>query len=414
MIFISSLELSNFKSFRKLKIDHLGALNVLIGTNASGKSNFIQVFRFLRDVADHGLGNAVSMQGGPEYIRNANLPSSEPLSISISYNPDLSLLPPDKDRTMVIRVPSVTYEFMIRFRKGKRFAVTRDRLSSRLEFYSIAGKDKGTRIGDGISILEHRGEKIDYRLSVPEGIPLQNGDIFPALLKSERIGTDTLLLEKSLFGFAHRLDRFSDRIAFYNFDPKLPKGSAAIAGKAELEEDGRNLAICLEKLMGDRDRKRKFSNLVKDILPFIKDIEVEKVTDQTLLVKLREIYSGGARIPAPFISDGTFNIIALVIVLYFEDKDFVIMEEPERSIHPLLISKVIGMMKDASERKQILLTTHHPEIVKYAELENVFFSSRDKEGFSTIIRPAEKEEVKTFLRHDLGMEDLFRQDLLGL
>ncbi|HZD44004.1 MAG TPA: AAA family ATPase, partial [Methanomicrobiales archaeon] len=53
---------SNFKTFHNLNIT-LGPYNVLIGTNAAGKSNFIDILKFMRDIARHGLKNAISLQG---------------------------------------------------------------------------------------------------------------------------------------------------------------------------------------------------------------------------------------------------------------------------------------------------------------------------------------------------------------
>jgi len=69
---IKRIEVRNFKSFEELKID-LGKFNVIIGANASGKSNFVHIFEFLRDITSSGLNNAISMQGGVEYLRNMNI-----------------------------------------------------------------------------------------------------------------------------------------------------------------------------------------------------------------------------------------------------------------------------------------------------------------------------------------------------
>jgi predicted ATPase len=60
---IDKIKVSNFKSFNNLEVD-LNNFNVLIGSNASGKSNFIKIFEFLRDISKYGLDNAISMQGG--------------------------------------------------------------------------------------------------------------------------------------------------------------------------------------------------------------------------------------------------------------------------------------------------------------------------------------------------------------
>ena len=82
---IKRIEVKNFKSFKDLRVD-LGRFNVLIGANASGKSNFVSIFRFLRDIVIWGLDNAVSLQGGVEYIRNINISSNEDLYIKVALS----------------------------------------------------------------------------------------------------------------------------------------------------------------------------------------------------------------------------------------------------------------------------------------------------------------------------------------
>jgi predicted ATPase len=70
------------------------------------------------------------------------------------------------------------------------------------------------------------------------------------------------------------------------------------------------------------------------------------------------------------------------------------------------------MMEDASENKQIIVTTHNPEMVKHAELENILLVSRDESGFSSICNPSEKEDVRIFLKNGLRVEDLYVDSLL--
>lgn len=103
-----------------------------------------------------------------------------------------------------------------------------------------------------------------------------------------------------------------------------------------------------------------------------------------------------------------------VLALYFEEKSFIIIEEPERNIHPKLISKLINMMNDVSKRtnKQITITTHNPEIVKHSDLGNILLVDRNNECMSRIIKPSESDEVKTFLKNEIGVDELFVKDLL--
>ena len=75
---IRRLKVSNFRSFNELDVE-LGDFNVLIGANASGKSNFVEVFRFLRDIRNYGLSSAVAMQGGSESTLNLGVQTSKPL-----------------------------------------------------------------------------------------------------------------------------------------------------------------------------------------------------------------------------------------------------------------------------------------------------------------------------------------------
>ncbi|MBC8521401.1 MAG: AAA family ATPase, partial [Methanomicrobia archaeon] len=78
---IKTIKVSNFKSFEEVNVD-LGGFNVLIGANASGKSNFINVLQFLKDIAENGLDNAISMQGA-DYIQNINIGASKNLSVEL-------------------------------------------------------------------------------------------------------------------------------------------------------------------------------------------------------------------------------------------------------------------------------------------------------------------------------------------
>lgn len=412
---IKKIQIANFKSFKKLEVD-LGRLNVLIGANASGKSNFVQIFHFLRDIVNFGLNNAVSMQGGVEYLRNINVGTSENFSVTVTISDEgfAAVGKRTKEYLIMLKPFLMIYEFVLRFaERGSGFEIIKDKLTQKCNFEKVDKTfKKRENLGEGEIILSRTNGKVNIDLHKAEGVPIEEEEISPPYLAEEELPPTTLILETPFY-FKFPIEEILSNISIYDFDPKLPKKATPITGKAELEEDGSNLSIVLKNIIEHRDEKRKLLNLVKDILPFIKDLGVEKFADKSILFKLREIYSGKKDLPASSISDGTINITALIISLYFGKKGFTIIEEPERNIHPYLISKVIDLMKDASQKKQIVATTHNPEIVKSADLENILLVSRDKEGFSTISKPGEKEEVKTFLKNEIGIEELFVQDLLG-
>lgn len=418
---ISKIRVTNFKSFKGLEVE-LDKFNVLIGANASGKSNFIQIFRFLKDVISFGLDNAISIQGGIKYLRNINIGPSEVFSVDVVS--DLEFLLPsmreEKEDRIGIKIYKAIYGFAMKFKRGRPgFEIIKDKLTYKCRFIRLEKQRKKIKekekLREGEIIFSYVNGKLKIDLDKPAEVLIEVDDIVPAFLREEKLPPKTLLLENPFFLFYMvPLKVVLEDISIYNFDPKLPKKASPITGKAELEEDGSNLSIILKNIIKYKNKKRKLFNLIKDLLPFVDSLDVKKLEDNSLLFRLREKYFKKKQyLLAPFVSDGTINITALITALYFEKKQLTIIEEPEKNIHPYLISKVVDMMKDASREKQIIVTTHNPEMVKHAGLKNILLVSRDKEGFSTISRPANKEEVKTFLKNEMGIEELFVQNLLG-
>ena len=202
-------------------------------------------------------------------------------------------------------------------------------------------------------------------------------------------------------------------MAIYDFDSKLSQKAASITGITELEEDASNLSLVLKTILTNAEQKRKFINLLNYLLPFVDDFDVMKQTDKSLLFALRESRYSSTYLPAFLLSDGTVNLTALIIALYFADNPLLILEEPERTIHPSLIAKMVELFREISADKQIIITTHNPEIVRHAPIENLMLISRDKQGFSQILRPAESESVQIFMQNEIGIQDLYVQNLLG-
>jgi len=199
-------------------------------------------------------------------------------------------------------------------------------------------------------------------------------------------------------------------IAAYDIDPKGPKAGAFFV-KSELEPNADNLAIALSRILSEDQNRRKLLNLLSDVLPFADGLDTQQMQDSTLFFNMREKFAREP-MPASFLSDGTIDIVALIVILYFERKSFVIIEEPERNLHPSLISRLVELFKDASRLKQIVVSTHNPEIVRYAEPGQLILISRDASGSSHAERPADKAQVQRFLSEEISMHELYVQNLL--
>ncbi|MDE0086191.1 MAG: AAA family ATPase [Candidatus Poribacteria bacterium] len=420
---ITKIEISNFKSFENLSI-HLNDFNLLVGANASGKSNFVQAFQFLRDIVNHGLENAISLQGGVEYLRNIKSEQSH-LSFRIIMQGDSrGFWPGRQQESRLLKIHEIDYEFSLKFStRSIRYAIDQDKITV---ICSIEYKEE-LEIPGVKSKPRPDSKKFSIKFSNLDGIlkitPNNLGmDMEPSFLDGTTIFRDApsynekpLLIESPVVGVFLRsaLEGFKNT-GIYDFDPKLSKKPVPITGLSELATDGSNLTIVLNNIIRTKENRRRFLNLFQDLLPFIHDINVERAVDKSIFFRLREKYAENKRIPASLISDGTVNIIALIIALYFEQKQVVIIEEPERNVHPYLTSRVMDMFREVSKNRQILTTTHNPEMVKHADLENILLITRDDEGFSRITKPADSDQIKIFLENEMGLDDLFVQNLLGV
>jgi predicted ATPase len=409
---ITRIKVSNFKSFQELEVD-LRPLNIVVGANAAGKSNFLEIFRFLRDLAAHGLENAVSLQGGMGYLTNLRIGSTRPLGLEVTFDFPQHLLVKAEERELwTALVYRSTYSLFLESVGPSAAKILEEEVVHHCEFIAewMETSERQTKtLGEGEIVLTRVGSEIVPQFLIPN---FELSKAHPDLTLSMVLGkgsSSEVLLHKSSFIFP----QLSDAIALLDLDPKLSKKARPVTGRADLEQDGSNLSIVLRNILADPERRNMLLRLLGDLLPFADDLKVEALPDKSVLLLLKERFSDQGYLPAPFLSDGTIHLMALILALYFEKAAVTVIEEPERNIHPHLISRIAAMMKDASRQKQIIATTHNPEMVRNADLEDLLLVHRDEDGFSRISRPAESQELKIFLENDLGMDELYVQNLLA-
>ncbi|HTX35292.1 MAG TPA: AAA family ATPase [Bryobacteraceae bacterium] len=383
----------NFKSFRELDI-RLDGLNVVIGANASGKSNFVQLFKFIHDIVESGLENAISIQGGARYLRHMSCGADDRLTIELSSETG----PGDPNFLPVGESPPVTqstYRFTLAFPLARNVSIEEDEFRA-----DLRGKESPFRI-----------KRTKNRYGI-EGDPDVMGNFVLTALNSGLVnaGQPALLIENETARLMLSLKGL-ESIATYDIDPKGPKHGAVLSGKSDLEPDAGNLAIALDRILSDDEGRRTLLNLLQAVLPFAEGLQTQRLGDSSVFFDMREKFSREA-VPATFLSDGTVDLIAMLAILYFERKSLVVIEEPERNLHPSLISSLVELLKDAASIKQIIVSTHNPEVVRYADPKQLILISRDGTGSSHASRPADKEEVKRFLAGELSMHELYIDNLL--
>lgn len=413
-ISLEHIKVQNFKSFKSLDIS-LDKFNVVIGANASGKSNFAQVFKFLNDIALDGLDSAISQQGGMEYLLNFTSRGA-----SLSYEITFNVQPLDRIFFIGRRIrrnviaTKVVYRFEIQPEPNSEFKIIDDEWK-----FSIDMLDGGKRLPP----LEIAIKKESGGLKVHIGA-IQNDEQqkemtrfkehIEEIFSNESQEPQLLSLEHPLISryIITEIGHFCSEIEVYDFDPKLAKLSVQIRGTKELDPGGENLAIAMKNVMEDADNQSMFSNIIADVLPFVHSVSTEKLLDNSIILMQEESYFKDKRIPATLISDGTINVTALICALYFQDNPLAIIEEPERNIHPSLVARIVNMIKDASDKKQIIVTTHSTEMIRYADIENILLIRRNKAGNSEIIKPSNQADVKEFLKNGIDIREMYVQNML--
>ncbi len=426
-MYIKKIYISNFKSIDKANIE-LEPLTMFVGANASGKSNIINVLRFIENIMTGGIENAVALQGGIQYISNANLPKGEKIEVAFTIDVrNESWMRHLQNRKFALQVQEIEYRFVIQPNKrGSGYHIDYDYMKMHYACFSFdpsANKNEKYQSlsTQYVSTFERRNQLATIKTD-NQFIPVDNiSKELENELKADNAG--------SFFAFIAREDKtelmlyrlsmllppyFSDVtfIRIFDFDPKELKKSSSMASTQILDENGSNLASILQTILRKKESAKKLTLILNEFLPFIETISIENNPDKSVSYKIRECYNNKS-FYANFLSDGTVSILALILALYFEEKsNVIVLEEPERNIHPKLLENLISSAEDVSKEKQVIITTHNPEFLRHAKIDDVRLVSREACGKTKISKPGESVIVKEFIKNDLGLDDLFLQGLL--
>lgn len=422
---IKRITAKNFKSFENIDLS-LKDFNIVIGSNASGKSNLVDIIKFFRDVETWGIDSAISLQGGRDYLLNIMLGRKESLYVSAEIEADdryggriIQNTEDDDENPLAIKFISVLVELEIKFKeKGEGYALTSNKLTFSYDVSRMHKVDDEweVRESEGKYTISLQGKKKDIEITTdhPDELNIDINDVVPLRFIERRMDNTKPMLGQPFISFLSPYgDEIFRRISVFDFSPKTIKTSSPVVGKITLEEDASNLPVVLKWILKDKKKRERLVSLVSDLLPFVEDMKVAETSDKSLILELKEKYYRKKYIPSAFLSDGTAHAVALTTALYFDNSEIIFFEEPERNMHPALVRKLIDHMKSHSSEKQVLLTTHNTEILRGASPEDVMYISRCSKGFSCIERLDDREDVKVFLSNEIGIDELYANNLLS-
>ena len=394
---IEKIRLRNILSFGdKGEEIELQPLNIIIGQNASGKSNFIQIIKLLRDAANGYLANSIRNTGGiDEYLWKGSLgfPLAE-ISLFISFNK--------------IRENPICYS--LKFTKsGQYFEIIEEEIAlteqkDEKDFY-YRNKNGHIEIVRWGKIKNEWEEEISREVQV-----IDRGKLSPenSVLAefSDPINYEVINKISDSFGDIHI---YKDWEFSYNRPPRRPIETNN--SSKFLSENAENLALVLSGL---QHNVRLFEKIVTYLRKFYDRLEKLQTIPQTGTEQIYFQETGLEKLVSAYrFSDGTLRYLCLLAILcHPEPPPLICIEEPETGLHPDILPTIAELMKEARHRTQLIVTTHSDILVSaFSDMpEAVLVCEKDEDG--THFKRLEKDRLKAWLEeYELG--DLWLKGEIG-
>ena len=345
-VLIRHLNPKNLLSFGpdNLGID-LKALNVLIGPNGSGKSNLIEAIQLLR-AAPRQFDMVFQSGGGFSEWKWKGTTAEKGISRSLSCECVINCGELD-----YIADSESTFRHSIHFGSNSQlmyeriveFASKTD--SSAAELYNFNCLDGGR-----VSAVSDNRERINVDINVDIQADHSALSVLAKLKDPKRYPEITAISKKYEQIKIYREWTFGRNAIF-----RTPQRNDV------LEEDFSNLGLVLNRL------KTRFPAAKKAILNGLKDL-YDGITDFDVLIEggsVQVFFTGGDFvIPATRLSDGTLRYLCLLAILCDPTPPpLICIEEPELGLHPDILPGLADLLRDASERTQLIVTTHSDILV---------------------------------------------------
>ncbi len=377
-MFIKSLHLQNILSFRDAKLD-LQPLNVLIGANGSGKSNLIDVIALLQSVPGDLAG--FLRRNGPtgDWVWKGGPVDSEvglPEVLAAIHDPKKPNMPLEYDLRLDTSDDGVkvVHEGLTDIRP------TGDQL--RRVYFSRNADRSGLVASTGGAHPELTGETSQIRLN-PDAVGSAQS-VFNAI----RDPSSFSVLSTTAF----RLSAIKSYRSWHvGRDSPVRRPQRTDGDPNFLEEDFSNLALVVNDLLSRR-LEPSLDSYIKRFYESYESLH-PRIFGNTIELIINEAGMSSA-LPASRLSDGTIRFIALLAILCHPDPPpLICIEEPEIAMHPDSLGLIAELLRKASERTQIIVTTHSPEFVSHFsdEPECIVVCDRDAEEGTRFRRLSRQE-----------------------
>ncbi len=347
-----TLHAENYRSLRRESVD-IGRFTLFIGANASGKSTILDALRF--------LGEAMRERdfGGPTYSRGG--------MINLAWKGVVA-----SDVQLNARVASGDSSFEWRVwlrRRGHEFDVEEE-----------VSDDRGTQL-----LSSYRGEGW-WRSGDGGNVSLNLG---PTACAFAAAAADVSFP-------ARDVAQFIARWGFFDPNPFLLRRDSHSIESPRLDHFGRNLAETLYRL--DDEKRERIVEATRAIIGLPADIEPRLSEDQDRFYFRQKEPGLDYRVHQMGVSSGTLRMLGLMTALHTGAEAKVVgIEEPENYIHPGALSSLVDYLLSASERMQLVVTTHSPLLLDALGDPSVVRVVRRDEERGTVVETADAEGVRRAL-----------------
>lgn len=348
----------------------------LVGRNGAGKSNVVDAFSFLADAMSSPLQAVFDRQGGIQAVRNRTSGSSHPpnLGLAVVFGP----LNGD--------VRSGRYAFEVKARPNYGFEVVREQCL--------------VEIAKGRFWFERdRGE---FQSNVPGMKPAFD----PSALGLPVVGGEARFAP---------VVRCLASMRVYAIEPAKLKEMQDPDSGTSLRADGSNATSVLQEIeRQEPGQAARIGQILASIVPNTKGVRTIKHGTK-LALEFTQEWGQDKRLnfEAFNMSDGTLRTLGLLTAIYQRPApSLIVIEEPEASIHPGALEAILDVLRQASQRVQLVITTHSPEVLdaKWIGHEHIRIVTW-QEGATHVSRLSDPSRT-ALQQHLMGAGELLRSNAL--
>jgi len=359
---LDKISIKGYKSIQNLEKFELTNLNILLGANGAGKSNFIAVFKLLAQMYAQNLQLHVQKNGGADALLHYGRKKTDEISMNFYFNLN-------------------SYGFTL-------VPTADNRLIFKEEILGFTG---------------------DY-------VSSYGAYIFPSSTVIEK-GHSEALLKDSTHHYVQYIKPAIESWRVYHFhdtsDTALVKQIHSRTDNLRLKTDAANLAAFLMRLKSEfPGNYQQIVNTVRLVAPFFADF-VHRDNAENIQLEWYELGNLDTPFKAHVLSDGTLRFICLATLLlqpFQLMNDTILIDEPELGLHPYALTVLADLIKRASEKKQLIISTQSVELINHFSAEDIIVVDRVND--TSTFKRLDAERLSDWLE-DYSLGELWTQNVLG-